>query len=516
MALLLSRGEKPSFKWRPQQWEQGASTTLPAPYGGLNLRSDITAMQPNEARVLENWIADSGYLYMRKGTEEHATGLSGSSVKTVVSFVGLTTSKLLGAGSGAIYNATSAGAATSLATGFTSDWWQTALYNNRLQFVNGADTPQVYDGSTVSSAGWSGSGLTVTNLVNVGLARNRLWFCENNSADVWYGGIGSITGTLTKFQLSQIAAGGICMAIGAWSRDAGDGADDVTVMVMSTGEIIIYQGDPASDFNLAGKYWGAPPIGRNCLFRVGGELVIITRLGILPVSAAIGGSGQLNLASIDPWGKIAPGIAADAVSHGDKTGWSGIMHDGFVYVTVPLSSTNAISKQYVLNLRNGSWSVLTGYNGVSWCSFGGEVYFGASTGGKVLTIGGTTDLGSDITASANGAFVLPSGPSNTNLFTAIRPKMQADGSVAGFIGVDTEYVLRPASSNSVNIVDDPSSTPWGSEWGSPWGRRGEAQAQWYTIRGLGRAVSVRMRATGATQNLRWFATDLVYKPGGIR
>lgn len=516
MALLLRRGERPSFKWRPQQWEQGASTTLPAPYGGLNLRSDITAMQPNEARVLENWIADSGYLYMRSGTEEHATGVGSGLVSTVAVFSGLTASDMLAASGGKIYDATSAGAATELATGFTSNWWQTALYNNRLQFVNGADTPQVYDGSTIAGAGWSGSGLTVTNLVNVGLARNRLWFCENNSADIWYGGVGSITGSLTKFQLSQIASGGTCMAIGAWSRDAGDGADDVTVMVMSTGEIIVYQGDVGTDFALAGKYMGAPPIGRRCLFRVGGELVIITRLGLLPLSAAIGGSGQLNLAQIDPWGKIAPGIAADAVSHAGKSGWSGMMHDGFVYVTVPTSSSNAVSKQYVLNLRNGSWSITTGYNGAQWCSFEGSIYFGASSGGKVLKVGGTSDLGADITASANGAFVLPSGPSNTNLFLGIRPKMQADGSVAGFIGVDTDYVLRPASGNQINIVDDPSSTPWGSPWGSPWGRRGEAVAQWYTIQGFGRAVSVRMRAVGSAQNLRWFATDVLYKPGGIR
>ena len=473
-------------------------------------------MQPNEARVLENWIADSGYLYMRQGTEAHATGLASSSVKTLVPFIGLTAEHMIGMGSGKIYNATSSGAATELSTGYTSDWWQTALYNNRLQLVNGADTPKVYDGSTISNAGWTGSGLTVTNLVNVGIARNRLWFCENDSADIWYGSVGAITGTLTKFQLSQIAAGGTCVAIGAWSRDAGDGADDVTVMVMSTGEIIIYQGDVGTDITLAGKYWSAPPIGRNCLFRVGGELIIITRLGLLPVSAAIGGAGQLNLSTIDPWGKIAPGIAADAQTHGDKTGWNGIMHDGFVYVSVPLSTTNAVSKQYVLNLRNGSWSTLTGYNGVSWCSFGGRIYFGASTAGRVLAVGGNSDLGVDITASANGAFVMPSGPSRTNLVTGIRPKMQADGSVAGFIGVDTDYVLRPASGNQVNIVDDPSSTPWGSAWGSPWGRRGEAIAQWYSIQGSGRAISVRMRASGATQNLRWFATDLLFKPGGIR
>lgn len=518
MGLLMPRGGAlPQFKWRPTQFDQGQSLTLPAPYGGLNLRDDITALQPNEARVLENWVASSGQLSMRAGYESFATGLGSGEVKTLATFNGFSANKLIAGANGKLYDVSSTGAGTQLATGFAQDRWQHAVYSNRLFLVNGTDAPQVYNGSTVAGIVWAGSGLTNTNLVNVALVRNRLWFCENNSADVWYGDVGQITAgsSLTKFQLSQIAEGGSCMAIGAWStNDSGSGPAENTVFVMTTGQIIIYSGDPASTFTLIGKYSGAPPIGRQCLFRVGGELVVITRLGLLPVSAAVAGVA-LDLARVDPWGKIAPGIVDDAVLHGDNAGWHGCLHNGMLYVNIPRTE-GALSKQRLLNTRVGAWTDVTGWNGSSFASYNNDLYYGAQTGGIVCKVTGSNDNGADITARASGAFIYPSQSQNNNLFTAIRPKMQAEGSVAGIVGVDTDFVIRTLVGSTVNIVNDPSSTPWGSDWGSPWGRRGSARPLWYSITGEGRAVSVRLLATASTQDLRWYASDLLFKPGGIR
>lgn len=513
MALLISRGQRPSFRFTPTQFAQGQSRTVPGPYGGLNLRDDITALEPNQARVLDNWRARSGNLVLREGSTEWATSVGAGEVPTIAAFVGLTSSKVLAASDGGIYDATSSGSATSLATGFSNNRWQTALYNNRLQFVNGTDAPQVYDGSTVGAAGWSGSGLTATNLINVAPVRNRLWFCEKNSADVWYGGIGSITGTLTKFQLSQIATGGICIAIGSWSRDAGDGADDATVFVMSTGEIIVYQGDPATTFELSGKFPSAPPIGRNCLFKVGGELVILTRLGVLPVSAAVGGVA-LDLARIDPWGKIAPGFAADVNLYGDTTGWHGVLHDGSVYINVP-QVAGTVSKQWVLDTRIGAWSTQSGWPCSSLCSLNSTLYMGGFDG-KVRYIGGATDDGTLITARASGAFTAPTASQSTNLFTAVRPKVKVSGPVSGIVGVDTDYILLPYLGAFVEINNGADSTPWGSPWGSPWGASSKADPTWYSITGEGRSVSVRFQVTASANDIEWFASDIAFKPGGIR
>jgi len=512
MALLIRNSRMPQIKHRPQEFQVGRSTTLPAPYAGLNLRDDITALRPNEARVLENWVARSGNLGIRDGYADHATGL-GSDVQTLAAFVGLTAQKLIAGAGGALYDVTTAGSATSLATGFGANRWQSTLYNNRLMLVNGTDTPQSYDGSTVGATGWTGTGLTVTNLVNIAIVRNRVWLAENNSADVWYAGIGAITGACTKFQLSQIAAGGVCMAIGSWSRDAGDGADDMTVFVMSTGELLIYQGDVASTFALVGRFAGAPPIGRQCLFKVGGELVVITRQGLLPVSAAIAGVA-MDLSRIDPWGKIAPMIVRDAELHGDLPGWHGTLHEGIVTISVP-NVAGSISKQRVLNTRSGSWSTYSGWPCSALCSFGDTLYFGTFNG-SVVTTDAANDNGAAITARSSGAFVVPSGSDKTNLFTALRPKVQTSGGVAGFVGVNTDYVLRSKIGNQVTIADDLDATPWGSQWGSPWGARTKAEPAWFSVTGEGRSVAVRLQVTAQSRDVEWFATDIAFKPGGIR
>jgi hypothetical protein len=413
---------------------------------------------------------------------------------------------------------TSPHAPVRLATSFNDDRWQTALYSDRLFFVNGTDNPQVYNGSTVSAIVWSGSGLSADNdLINIALVRNRLWFCEKEKARVWYGAIGQITAAspLTVFDLQQIASGGICMAIGSWSRDAGDGADDMTVFVMSTGEILIYQGDPGSTFSLIGKYWtGAPPIGRQCLFKIGGELMVITSLGLLPVSAAIGGVA-LDLSRIDPWGKIAAGIVADAVLDSGNAGWHGVLHAGIVYINV-VQTEAALSKQWVINTRNGACATYSGWQPSSMASFNGELYFGSMAGGFVRLVGGEDDDGEAITANANCAFTFPTQGQRNNLFTAIRPVMDAEGTVSGLIGVDTNFVTRTLSGASVSLIEDPSTTPWGSEWGSPWGSSGGARPNWFSIQGEGRSVSVRMRAVNTALNCRWYSTDLLFKPGGIR
>jgi hypothetical protein len=347
-----------------------------------------------------------------------------------------------------------------------------------------------------------------------------LWFCENNSADVWYANVGQITAAsdLTKFQLSQIAGGGVCMAVNSWSRsDAGDGADDFTVFAMSTGEMIIYQGDPSTSFSLVGKYQTAPPIGRQCLFKVGGELIAITRLGFMPLSAAVAQGQTLNFGAIDPWGKIAPGVVSDAATHASVGGWHGCLHNGIVHLNVP-KTAGAVSLQRVLNTRTGSWADYTGWNASALRSFGGDLYFGSQTGGTVMKQAGINDNGSNIVASAAGAFVYPTQAKNTNIYTAIRPKLQANGVVSGLVGIDTDFVVRSLSGTSVNLIESGSdASAWGSPWDTtPWGVASAVDDKWFTVTGEGKAASVRLRVLSASSQLYWFYTDVLYKPGGIR
>ena len=58
--------------------------TLPAPYGGWNARDAKTEMKPNEAIVLDNFIPDFQGVQQRRGFAQHATGIAGSFVESLM------------------------------------------------------------------------------------------------------------------------------------------------------------------------------------------------------------------------------------------------------------------------------------------------------------------------------------------------------------------------------------------------------------------------------------------------
>ena len=78
--------------------------------------------------------------------------------------------------------------------------------------------------------------------------------------------------------------------------DAGDGVDDKCVFVSDLGEVAIYEGpdpsnaDPETDtepWRLVGRYDITEPLGKNAHMRAGGDLLIATVDGIVPISEAI-------------------------------------------------------------------------------------------------------------------------------------------------------------------------------------------------------------------------------------
>ena len=127
-----------------------------------------------------------------------------------------------------------------------------------MALVNGIDAPQEYDGSTVAALTISGSGLTVTNLIDCVVFNSRVLYVEKDTLSFWYTATNAIGGTLTKFDLSRVGKfGGTLMTIATITVDAGDGPDDFVCFITTTGEVIVYAGtDPssASTFGLVGRF----------------------------------------------------------------------------------------------------------------------------------------------------------------------------------------------------------------------------------------------------------------------
>ena len=86
----------------------------------------------------------------------------------------------------------------------------------------------------------------------------------------------------------------------AWSSDAGDGLDDRIVFITNQGEAAVYSGSfaDASNISFVGRFdIGSPPLGKNAFLSVGGDLIIMTEAGWIPMSAVVG-TDEARLASV--------------------------------------------------------------------------------------------------------------------------------------------------------------------------------------------------------------------------
>lgn len=494
----------------PEMKGAGGSFPIPAPFAGLNVREAYTSLQPTEARVLENWLPDEGAVKVRPGHAVHQQITGTTSVFTLVKFKGASSQKLVaGASDGKIYEVT--GTPSEIGTGYTVNRWSTTNFNGYLFGVNGADTPWRYDGTTLGATGFTGP--TLTTIETISQVRNRLWVTTTNSADVRYGPIGGVTGALTTFQLSQIAEGGACWGVGSWSRDGGDGSDDFTVFLMNTGQIIVYQGDPATSFALVGKYNAPEPVGKAPFVKVGGELVSLTKSGPIPVSSAISGN-PFSPDALGLWGKIAPGWKADYSRYGTNLGWNAQFHDGLVYFTIPTGLTS--TKQYVLNTRVGAWTTYTNMPVSMFADLSGVLYFGGYSSGYVYRHATGTDNGSQIVTLARQGASYPMGAGKASRFTSFQPLIDADGPTQMQFALDVDFRDSALGSSVYDLTTSGSGAAWDAEdWdAADWGESGSSRRKWYSAKGFGRAVAPVVRTLSTADQVSWFASQIIAVPGG--
>lgn len=505
---------------QPRTQQRALSLDRPAPIRGWNTRDPISAMQPGEAITLDNWFPDHDACRVRDGFDGHATGVGSGLVPFVHEWRGPAGAKLLAGGGGEIYNASSAGTASVITSSasYNSDEWQAVNFNGYTVACNGSDAPWHYDGSTLANSTWSGSGLTISNLINVAVYNRRLYFVEKNSASFWYGNVENVTGgTLAEFDLSFIAQkGGYLVAQAGWAAATGSGLQDFLVSVMSTGEVIVYEGDdPGSNWNLRGRYDAGEPIGRRCLKNIGGELVIITKSGYVPVSLLLNGMLLEQVEKDRVWGKIRAAVRDAAGLHADDFGWEAFFAPtgDRVFFNIPVIA-NQRYEQHVLNILTGAWCRYTGIPSASWASSGGVIYFG-STGGKVMKVSGANDDGETIVSTAHQAYDYFGDRSSKKMITAVKLQIAGDGTLQATLGVNADFTEVNFPANTVTFGASGSTTPWGSAWGSPWGTAPSIDTTWMGVGSLGRAHSLVLQTQTTAQSVSWYATSFLGQPGGI-
>src|SRR5579862_2683910 len=269
--------------------------SVPSPVGGVNARDSLAAMPPTDAIVMDNWFPNPSYVAVRNGCDLWASGMPGA-VETVMAYNGTSARKLFAVSGNSIYDVTTTGpAGAALVSLLGNSRLQHQMFNagggNVLVWANGAVQPQYYDGTSWQNTTISGSGLTPSNLITVTVFKQRTWFIEKNSMNVWYSGIQAFQGVLTQLPLGQIfKMGGFLVQMATWTIDNVSGMDDYAAFITSEGEVAIYQGyDPTqqSTWGLVGVFRIGRPIGTRCYTRIGSDVFVICADGLTALSQAM-------------------------------------------------------------------------------------------------------------------------------------------------------------------------------------------------------------------------------------
>lgn len=364
---------------------------LPPPTGGWNSRDSLTKMPEGDAITMDNVVPRGSYAEVRGGSANHATGMTGNG-KTLATYAALTgTETMFCATASGIYDVTSSGAVGASVLARTDGKHQHIMFgdgtNNWLIMCNGVDKPAYYNGTAWTAVDAVSvpalTGVTTTTLVSPMVYQGRLWFAQKDTLNVWYLASGTVGGALTKFDLSLVASrGGYVMAMINWTYDGGDGSDDRAVFVTSQGEVIVYQGvDPSSaaTWEKVGTYYVGKPLGRRCLCKYGGDVLMLTEDGVIPLSSAL--TGVVNYSRISLSDKIEQAFQQRAAIYGGVFGWEMMVYakEGVLIINAPFQEDGGSHLQFVMNTITKQWCFFSAWEAEAFGVLNKQLYFTVGT-----------------------------------------------------------------------------------------------------------------------------------------
>jgi hypothetical protein len=387
-----------------------SSKVFPAPVLGWVSAQNQAAAKPGTALVLENFFPTATGIEVMGGSQTHATVSTTDPCESLMSYIG-GASEMFGAADGEIYNVTTVVdpdvPPAADVTGQTSNYYSHVNFATAggffLYACNDTDAPQLYDGATWQqvtgvSVPIAITGVTTSGLSQVSVYRNRLFFVEKDTMNVWALAAAALGGAAIQISLAGVfRKGGSVLFCATWSLDSGDGLDDKFVIVSTEGEVAIYQGsDPSdpNDWSIVGVYDCPAPMGKNAFMRAGGDLIIETEQGAIPVSqAVVKDRAALAMASVSR--NIQPDWVTDARQRKtlpwEVAKWPSRNRAIF---SVPVTSDETTTPPwcFVVNLETGAWCKRTGWNTRCLVLHDEFVYFGTNDGRVVkMEITGSDD-----------------------------------------------------------------------------------------------------------------------------
>ena len=420
-------------------------------------------------------------------------------------------SKFLAAANGNIYDITTAASPTSLASGFTSNKWQTVNFLSRTFFANGADTMQVFNGSTIAASTFTG--VTLSTLVGGWQYQQRLYFWANNSTGFWYAPLNSITGALQFYDLAPFAPnGGNIVTMTNFTHDGSNGVNDFAVFMLSSGDALVYFGnDPglASEWQLVGRFRLAPPISVRAMTTYGGDGFITTYADHTSMHDIL---TALMEGRLPPRSKASGAVQAATSANPNGFGWQALYYPKGHFLLFNIPNANGTFDQHIWNTSQSDkpWCRFTGMASECWGLFENNLYFGSSNGIVYQADTGTLDNMGAIQAVAQQAWNKMDSPQRKRV-TACRPVLQTSGSMSYTFALGFDFA---ALNIPVPVVTSAVGSLWNvSLWNtSPWSTEDYVNVQWRIGGGSGTSVGWGINLA-ATKGATWFRTDLRMEGG---
>lgn len=505
----------------------------PGPTKGLVLSKSPSNPLKGSAEVLENWFPTERGARVRGGLLASAT-TGGSSVKSLFVYNHPTLAAIFASTDDSIFDISGFDPDTAPAadiTGQTAGYYSTAqigtVGGEFLYAVNGSDSAQLFDGSTWTAITGVSSpaitGVTTSDLSAVWLYRSRLFFVEKDSLNAWYLPVDSTNGAAQSVSLAGIFQRGGSLLFGAtWSLDSGDGIDDKCVFASDEGEIAIFEGaDPSSSttWNLVGRYDIAKPLGINGTMQAGGDLLIATVDGIVPLSQVIQKDpAVISLSAvsrpIEPLWKIEAISATEPV---ELVKWP---ERGVSLVTLPNST-----RMLVVNNNTGAWATQSGWVANCCTTFLGKAYIGREDGSIVAIDEGGKDVSAPYTAKVCWGFENLGDHTSFKTASLARYTFFAPNAFTFKASAAADYNTEfPTAPSDAGLAEDSDFMRWDSgNWDEKfwWSASVEEAVQgitsrWVSVNGTGTTLAPQLQITSGTTkkpNIELIRVELLYQQG---
>ena len=504
----------PTQKRKPRR-SQLAS--FPAPTGGkVSNRNLALARDPNQppgAAVLDDFFPTATGVVLRRGIIRRASIVADDPVLSIFTYISGAVQKMFAAVSTGIRDITTVAAPNTFAgpdvlTGQTSGNWNVVQFATAggefLIGVNGMDPAFVYDGATFAATTITvpfGGGLDTSDLSYVWVYKQRIYFLQKNSMNVWYLPVDSIGGALTLLPLGGVFVRGGTLTWGqSWSLDSGGsgGLSEQCVFVTTEGEVAAYQGLFPGDSSWAkvSSYRIGRPMGDKAFMRAGGDIVIATTVGFVSLAAASRldyaalGQNAVSYPIEDDW--------ADAVQTRGQDDWRvEVWPDQQMAMISPPPIVGQVPILFVVNVNTGKWCVFNNWDVRSLGLFGGAMFFGSANGTVRQAMVSGTDEGAPFTGQIVPLIEDLGQPGSLKIAkmarAIIRSAFEANPRLSG----QSNYI--------VSLPPPPSlgTPPAGAEWGvglwgeALWGasRTAIVTADWVPVGAAGHDISIGVQVT---------------------